>query len=136
MRRGLVIAGILLAGVVWGQATHRSLKMTDAQVQQFYEADSDAYFEGGLPHADVRFVHNLRDDNGDALMGLTQGPPFQISLTDRYQDNGSISIMTLHHEECHAALSAKNVEELDVHGPAFQTCMVRLAEAGAFKGIW
>lgn len=138
MRNPYILMGlvVLLAGIVYAQDDmQRPPKMTDAQLQQYYSAYNDAYFDGNLPAAQVKFVHNLSSD-GSEDMGLTEGPPFIIYLSDVYQDNDRITLMTEAHEICHVAIAARGQEELDAHGPLFQHCMTRLAEEGAFKDLW
>jgi hypothetical protein len=138
VRKSYILVGlvVLLAGILYGQDdTAHSSKMTNAQAEQYYSAYNDTYFGGVLPAAEVRFVHNLSSD-GSEDMGLTEGPPFIIYLSDKYQDNMRITLMTELHEECHVAVSVSGKSELDAHGPLFQHCMTRLAEEGAFRDLW
>lgn len=136
-----VIAGtaLLIGLAVRAQDTPAARLLTDAEVQQYYNGLNDEYFGGQLPAAHVHFVENLQL-NEEPLMGLTsetaENTEVDISLAAKYRDNPSVTLEVLVHESCHVAVAASGHVDVDEHGPYWTSCMVHMAEAGAFRGIW
>jgi SprT-like family protein len=58
-------------------------------------------------------------------------PIFVVSISNEIKNWDRTVRLTLLHELCHVALSVK-IE----HGPKFQLEMLRIANLGAFMGLW
>ena len=76
-----------------------------------------------LDEVDLRWA-SIRD------MGYEKGG--EIVLNRRYRHREAVWKLTLLHEMCHLALPKSKSD----HGKEFQCEMLRLARAGAFKGLW
>jgi predicted SprT family Zn-dependent metalloprotease len=98
-------------------------------LERTYRRYNRKYFGNRLPkHTDML----LRWGN-IAGMGYQMGDEIVINRKDRSRD--SVWKLTLLHEMCHLALP--NAKPTDgFHGRDFQKEMLRLAKAGALKGLW
>lgn len=98
--------------------------MTNADLAAWYRQYNKKYFGGSLPKASVRFadmtwlgVSHLGDDSIEICKATRKWP--------------RVVRGTLLHEMAHMNLPS-NI----MHGPKFEREMLRLAKAGAFKGVW
>jgi predicted metal-dependent hydrolase len=102
--------------------------LTNKDLQRGFKAINRQYF-GRRLKATVRFKKFSGKDRsslGYALWELNE-----IYINQEIRNWWGVVEMTLIHEMAHLALP-KTV----VHGPKFEKEMLRLAKAGAFKGIW
>jgi hypothetical protein len=101
-----------------------------------YADVNQQYFLGQLPaDTHIQFVDYLTDDHGDPLMGWTLciAGHCTIKLDKKQNPNERVAEFTLYHEMCHIKTYR---EVLDIHGPAFQNCMIDLASHGLFHDLW
>jgi len=135
LRVVFVIWLVLLAAIWFSFRTkHGNGSLTDAQLQRWYEGANEEYFANKLPKNVTVKWGDLSWDND---IGLTQHRPdgsYTITIDPKENPARSEALLTLFHETCHIA--TWNSGFLDVHGPPFQTCMLRLAEKGAFQDLW
>ncbi len=102
--------------------------MTNKELNHWFQHYNKKYFRGKLPKCQVRFRKVEDNDLGQCEMDI------KIPLIDINPALGKWRVIvktTLLHEMVHISLSSR-VE----HGPRFQREMLRLAKAGAFKGLW
>lgn len=101
--------------------------MRQTVLEKTYRKFRRKYFGARLPkvsEVDLRWEANIPE------VGYEHGG--EIVLNVRYRHRASVWKLTLLHEMVH--LSLPNVKE--DHGKEFQKEMLRLARAGAFKGLW
>jgi hypothetical protein len=96
-------------------------------LERAYRYYNRKYFFNSLP---ALGEFELRwDDIPGSVMGMCSED--EIVISTKYQREGALWQMTLLHEMCHMKLGTRAG-----HGPKFQAEMLRLAQAGAFKGNW
>lgn len=92
---------------------------------------NEEYFLGQLPNVEVHWADlgALKD------MGFTmqRGKGYEILIDRATHPTGRQARETLLHEDCHVATWDKAFDDDSIE---FQNCMVRLANQGAFKGVW
>jgi predicted metal-dependent hydrolase len=99
--------------------------VSQALLEATYKKYNKKYFGNSLPKdIDLRFGHTQGD------LGYQLGEEIVLNKSKAYRRD-SIWKGTLLHELVHL-----KVAESNDHGPKFQKEMLRLAKAGAFKGIW
>jgi hypothetical protein len=127
-------------GMLASYILNATTKPTSEMLLSEYEFYNRKYFNSMPAIVDIQY--------GDLTVRSEMG-------ATRKRDDGSYLIIidkstnpilktadfTLLHEMCHIKLNgtseiAIGSKELDIHGPAFQTCMLDLATRGAFKDIW
>jgi hypothetical protein len=117
------------------QHHHSARKVTTEPVsakdlQTWYVASNEAYFDNKLPYAEVHWGDLTAIDD----MGLTTrhaNGEWVIIIDRRTNPTRRVALMTEFHEICHI-----KVQNDPDHGPQFQTCMLNLARAGAFAELW
>jgi hypothetical protein len=112
----------------------------DIDLQAYYDALNQEFYDNKLPEAIVRFTNKPygQDENGNTVraVGLSfPTEPKQIMIDDVMKDYPVVAYETLAHEQCHVYVD-KFTPEFDEHGPKFQKCMLKLAEAGALAHLW
>ncbi len=100
-------------------------------LQVWFQSYDEDYFLGALPKNTIVSYGDLGGN-----MGITQRLEgvYHITIDIEFNKAARVSQMTVLHEMCHEAQWGN--DGLDVHGPKFQTCMHRLAAAGAFDLLW
>lgn len=139
----VVLAAALLAPLSASAAPkkHKHAKpLAESQLQLYYDAFNDEYFEGKLPKG-VPVVYDSFVDEDDDFGMVTCAANDQSTCTIRLSPNFSIfsrvTIGTILHEMVHLSfVGTSQVDESIAHGPCFEKRMLQLAEAGAQKGIW
>ena len=105
--------------------------LSNKQLQSWYDGLNEEYFMSRLPRASVTWgdLTALND------MGATMHPEdgFVIIIDRKTNPTTKTAEATVAHETCH--VSTWDLE-FDAHGPKFQSCMVNLANKGAFEAIW
>jgi hypothetical protein len=105
--------------------------LSNKQLQSWYDGLNEEYFMNRLPRASVTWgdLTALND------MGATMHPEdgFVIIIDRKTNPTTKTAEATVAHELCHVATWGV---EFDAHGPKFQSCMVNLANKGAFEGVW
>lgn len=105
-------------------------------LQQAYLAYNAKYFKNRLPrNCILRWSSRLTHAMGRQAWFRRLDADFDIpviEISSRYRASKRTTLLTLLHEMVHLALPAKGAP----HGPHFQKEMLRLARAGAFKGLW
>jgi hypothetical protein len=107
--------------VGWGSPVRQTV------LEKTYSRFNRKYFGKKLPkvsEVDLHWADNIPD------MGYEWGG--EIVLNARYRHRESVWKLTLLHEMVHLGLP--NAKE--DHGKEFKKEMLRLAKAGAFKGLW
>ena len=139
-----IVLGLFLFqhGVVAHPERQTDPKISDnAWIKGWYNSDNETYFQNQLPNIPVTWDNLGQDKNGNLIMGDTaESTPDNVVISirlDRYTNvTAGETIMTLRHEECHVKVDPSLPADADPHGAEFQSCMISLAEAGAFKGWW
>ena len=118
-----------MPGLAYGQV---SLKV----LQSEYKETNKQYFNNKLPSVKIVFIKNLLASDKEPSMASTwcnpQGFNCDIEIDPDKNKINRVMMMTLYHEECHIFLWVKKID----HGREFQSCMLRLAEQGAFEDYW
>jgi hypothetical protein len=120
-------------------AKQAALSEFRGQLQQEYDADNKAYFNGDLPPAVIRFAEVPPDDKGNYFLGDSGRGlfgSFEIRVDPRWNPAGQTAHATLLHEECHFYSWEKTGDFDPEHGAAFEACEQRLLDAGALKEIF
>ena len=118
-----------MPSLAYGQA---SLKV----LQSEYKETNKQYFNNKLPPVKIVFIKHLLASDKEPSMASTwcnpQGLNCDIEIDPDKNKINRVMMMTLYHETCHIFLWVKQAD----HGPKFQSCMLRLAEQGAFEDYW
>lgn len=105
-------------------------------LQVWFAGYNEMYFNDALPKT-VLVDWHLNDPR---YLGLTDyeehGEYYHIMLNPEYNKSGKTARLTLLHEMCHVSLRHDDDVEFDQHGPKWQACMHRLANAGAMEDLW
>jgi hypothetical protein len=107
---------------------------SNAQLQGWYREVNRAYFKNELPERTTVVWADLVGIYQD--MGQATPHPdgtWLITIDRATNVTEGEAKLTEAHEICHVATHG---QEFDAHGPKFETCMVQLANQGAFKGLW
>jgi hypothetical protein len=138
--KGMVaLLAILVAGSRVSQHLHAAraywaTPMPPSKMQEDYSKFNSAWFAGGLP-ANVIVKYAAHPQlNAMGLTDVVDGH-FVIYIDPKYHANSKAADMTLLHEICHIRVWDVAVAG-DEHGAPWKECMVRLAENGAFDGLW
>lgn len=102
---------------------------------QEFEDLNAKYFGGSLNNVEVDLSNQKEDD----WIGLTTpcgDGKYCILINTWLTPAPKEREWVLLHETCHVYIYEKETPENDSHGPEWQTCMLNLAEKGAFKNIW
>jgi hypothetical protein len=143
---GIVIGALLVSSFVGCNLIrhsehHKESKMGSLigqnYVQKWFDGLNEVYFNGTL--APTRVLYSSGPD-GDSVIGETfcdinpNGGVIActIYINPKYNTVEAIAAETVIHESCHAAV----YNEYEDHGPRWQGCMKRLANQGAFEGVW
>lgn len=140
-RTKIVITILLGALVSWlfgrSASQERQGVLTNVNLQAYHENYNDLYFAGQLPKNVTIEWGNLGYLNDMGLTTQRRDGSFLIVIDRGTNQTDKQALMTLLHEECHVELDyLERADSLDVHGPAFQGCMLRLAQKGAMKDLW
>jgi hypothetical protein len=140
-RTKIIIAILLGALVSWlfgkPASQERQGVLTNVNLQAYHESYNELYFAGQLPKNVSVEWGNLEYLNDMGLTTQRRDGSFSIVIDRATNQTDKQALMTLLHEECHVELDyLERADGLDVHGPAFQSCMLRLASKGAMKDLW
>ena|ERR1700744_668168 len=102
--------------------------LSDKQLRRWYREYNQKWFSGELPEDTDVLYAPIEGTHGDALGHADQSV---IRINPACAIDSRIIRMTLLHEMVHVALWPYNT-----HGARFEAEMLRLAAAGAFKGLW
>ena len=124
----------------FGNENHVITHATEADLQREYDALNAEYYESRLPQATLSFASNLKgmDDAGNMVPAEAVTFPGEyprIRIDSEFKNYPSVAFELVIHEQCHVSTD-KFHPEFDQHGPNFQKCMLRMAEAGALKELW
>lgn len=137
----LIAVGILgsTSGIHAAPVNHRP---TEAGLLNDFRDYNDRYFYGALRNVTIK----LTDLSAYDQMGLTESRSngtFVISIDIATNPVWKEADLTLLHEMCHVKLKdsinlvpGETNKDWDSHGSGFQSCMIHLAEHGAFNGLW
>lgn len=105
------------------------------RLDEWFDTYNKRYFRGRLPkcrvvwtYRKVDFIGRFLYDTDDPDKGLL------IELSHRIRFVERVARFTLLHEMVH--LKQRHIPDERAHGHAFQKEMKRLANAGAFNGLW
>ena len=104
-----------------------------------YDAINFKYFDGALSHVDVQ-VTDLKT-SWVADTRRCGDRCYVITISDYWTPAPVEKDEALLHEVCHVYVESNGTQNFDVHGPAWQACMLTLATKGAFmardaNGTW
>lgn len=110
--------------------------LSDAQLQRWYDGTNEEYFANELPK-NVEVKWGDLTEKGDMGYSVIRADESWLITIDRKTNptNGQAELTEMH-EICHVYLYSKGDAEFNSHGDKFQACMLRLANQGAFKGLW
>jgi predicted metal-dependent hydrolase len=103
--------------------------VTNKQLRQWFRRYNRKYFGGKLPEVSIRFEKMNRLYLGWSIRMGSEWTGIEIAKT--MQGWPKLVRCILLHEMVHVSLPTKLL-----HGPRFEKEMLRLAKAGAFRGIW
>lgn len=112
----------------FGKSAEGGLSMSVAQMQTYYAASNEAYFNSKLPPNTVIEYSVLAPDTLAQTTLMANGK-FKITLNTAYTNPPRYGALTLLHEECHI-LTWPEIKE---HGPDWQACMTNAEIQGAFR---
>lgn len=101
--------------------------LTNKKLKYWYRRYNKKFWKNRLPEIPVRFA-NIKDLGQTHFEGHE---PVYIQIKREMKFSRALSLMTLLHEQVHVFLPDRII-----HGPKFEAQMLRLARAGAFKGLW
>lgn len=98
------------------------------RLDRYFHRYNEKYFDGDLPQPIIRFAElkhfgHYYQDNGQHI----------VELAEWTRKNNTLWRMTLLHELVHLKLHNRRCK---VHGRVFHNEMKRLANQGAFIGLW
>jgi SprT-like family len=133
---------VIAAAATWFWLSHGTVgerrgTLTNVNLQAYHEGYNEKYFAGQLPSNVTVTWGDLtaQDDMGQVQQRLDGS--FLIVIDRNTNQTDKQALLTMQHEECHVAVDyVEQDASLDDHGPAFNACMLRLAERGAMKGLW
>lgn len=134
--RVIFVIWLLLLGVLYlsFRPAHKAAEKnyTNEQLKRWYEGVNEEYFANKLPKdTEVLWVDlSVHGDMAETLRHMDGS--FLIEIDPVQNPNKRVAALTAYHEICHIAA----VSEFNTHGPKFQACMLRLAEAKAFNDLW
>jgi SprT-like family len=105
--------------------------LSNKQLQSWYDGLNEEYFYNRLPRAAVTWGDLTL--LGDMGITMREDKRFRIIIDRTTNPTRKTAEETVAHELCHVA--TWEIESTD-HGQKFQTCMVNLADRGAFENIW
>lgn len=106
-------------------------------LEKWFQTYNDTYFDGKLVVSSVAFAEMPLSTMGMTTCEVVGTKICWIRISKHYQDTPPVYLETILHEACHVQIMQSiQGDELESHGPRFQACMLRLAEAGALKGLW
>jgi hypothetical protein len=107
--------------------------LSDECLDQWYKDANEEYFANRLPkRVTIHWGDLTQTESMGTVIHYTNGT-WAITIDRTTNQTQGEALLTGYHEMCH--MVAKDFG-LDTHGPKFQSCMVHLAEAGAFKELW
>jgi hypothetical protein len=124
----LVAIFLLFVAVLFTFGQHVPVSLT-----QQYATNNHLYFGDRLPKDTiVQYgpIH-LRGEMGETECGTTSG--CVIRIDPEYNKADRVASLTLIHEQCHVDTRGT---EFDMHGPKWQACMHRIADAGGLDNLW
>jgi SprT-like family protein len=125
MKRALALLTLFMALIPASAAA------PDLRLMKFYEDGNRQYFDNKLPHNTIVSFDTPEHENSAATTAEHDGH-FVIRIDPKINNIWQMAEMTEYHEMCHV----ETFTELDEHGPKWQACMHRLANAGAFDNLW
>ena len=110
---------------------------TEGRLKDAFLIYNEEYFYGGLPTTTkIRLADLTEDDRMGSLEKLEDGT-WLILIDIHSHPLEKEAEFTEIHEMCHLENHIRYLGEgVDGHGPNFQSCMLRVAQKGAFKDIW
>lgn len=108
-------------------------RMTNKQLGMWYADANEQFFLGQLPKEVLVEWSDLTAIQDMGLTSKRSDGSFSIILDRRTNTTFRVARMTEYHEICHVKTWGQG--DFD-HGIQFQTCMVQLANQGAFEGLW
>lgn len=134
-----LLSGCLAPGLT-GWQTRVRRKTNQESLQLAYGNYNRLYFDSKLPvNTEVHLVKmcTLGDAEGDTLPPAFTGlDHFVIEINEVQNPKPNEMLMTELHEMVHVYLFVMAKDYDGSHGPAFQRCMLVLAEQGAFFDLW
>jgi len=103
-------------------------------LEQLYAEYNDLYFGGGLPTIPVKWG-KVHKSHAAEFVTYEDGT-LAIVISPKLKTYTCWAYLTLIHEMAHVKLRNFKGDDGDLHGPKFQREMKRLANAGAFNGLW
>lgn len=104
--------------------------LSDKQLLRWYREYNRKWFSAALPE-DIDILFAPVDDCTVAKLNDCDVQNYVLQINPRYLVDTCMVRMTLLHEMAHIKLWPYKA-----HGVRFQQEMLRLAKAGAFKGLW
>lgn len=126
---------LTLLGVAWySDITHKPIISdgepdTIAQLQGRYQSYNEVFFHNSLPK-DVYVSYEILP--GRLAETQRNNGKFEIKLNPNYIRSQRHVAQALLHESCHIV----TWDEVPLHGPQWQGCMLNLALHGAMADIW
>lgn len=102
--------------------------LTNKDLKHWYKHYNKKFWQNRLPDIPVRFANTGKNWGQTHFEGHE---PAYIEISREAKKSRAVSLMTLLHEQVHVFLPDRII-----HGPKFEAEMLRLAKAGAFKGLW
>jgi hypothetical protein len=129
-----VVLGVIFSWIVY--AEELPFAPTVAELQSAQKEFNRLYFYGGLPALDIK-IGDLSKQGDIAQTTRRPDGSFLIVLDQRLNPTLKQAEMTLIHEDCHVEDRQNDRDEgVNSHELAWDACMFRVVDKGAFRGIW
>jgi SprT-like family len=107
-------------------------------VNTWYASTNETYFNNELPKDTKIVIADIPEDkDGFTIADTTPlgNGQYLIRIDPRFNNAGNTDGPAIDHEMCHIYLDQESGDGDRNHGPRFQACMHRRAQAGTFKEL-
>jgi hypothetical protein len=140
----VVVCGLVLSGDVTFASPKHVPPVNVAFLQEVYNSYNDTYFGGSLPKDTAILYAPYPEEPLDvALTSCSIDPqtmkPTACTIYIAPYTNKARSVATgsMIHEMCHISTYQKGItSEAEGHGKVWTRCMMGVAQAGGFDGVW
>ena len=135
----IFVLGLVIFSAGFQIAKKDSTSVNEAKIRaelvENFRHFNDGWFDGDLSQNTRIMYYNMGPDFAIGDMTSDGAGQFTIFINSYYDRNPREAEFTEFHEMCHEAIALRG-NEFEEHGPAWQGCMHRLANAGAFENLW
>lgn len=106
-----------------------------------YEGYNELYFMNSLPKDVLVTLSDIPSDSNEKVFGETLHigrHQYAMLISPKYNDTLEEEEESVLHESCHIWVweHHPDLDPKEAHGEIWQSCMLNLAEQGAFQDVW